>query len=77
MWIRSGSFRSAPRPNGRCGVCTLVTNLRFEHHERVSYVTRGSLERSLACATVLSAGGRGERGLVLDALLAEDQVRCK
>ena len=31
---------------------TLVTNLCFEHHERVSYVTRGSLERSLASATV-------------------------
>jgi hypothetical protein len=31
---------------------TLVTNLRFEHHERVSYVTRGSLECSLACAVV-------------------------
>jgi hypothetical protein len=29
-----------------------VGGLRFEHHERVSYVTRGSLERSLACAAV-------------------------
>ena len=28
---------------------TPVTTLRFEHHERVSYVTRESLERSLAC----------------------------
>ncbi len=29
-----------------------VGALRFEHHQRVSYVTRGSLERSLACAAV-------------------------
>jgi len=29
-----------------------AADLRFEHHERVSYVTRGSLERSLS-------GGRG------------------
>jgi hypothetical protein len=29
---------------------TPVAALRFEHHERVSYVTRESLERSLACA---------------------------
>jgi hypothetical protein len=29
-----------------------VDNLRFEHHERVSYVTRGSLERSLSVAGV-------------------------
>jgi hypothetical protein len=27
-----------------------VDDLRFEHHERVSYVTRGSLERSLSAA---------------------------
>ncbi len=27
---------------------TPVAGLRFEHHERVSYVTRGSLERALA-----------------------------
>jgi hypothetical protein len=31
---------------------TPVTTLCFEHHERVSYVTRGSLERSLACFAV-------------------------
>jgi len=31
---------------------TPVATLRFEHHERVSYVTRESLERSLACAAV-------------------------
>ena len=29
-----------------------VDDLRFEHHERVSYVTRGSLERSLSAAGV-------------------------
>jgi len=29
-----------------------VDDLRFEHHERFSYVTRGSLERSLAAAGV-------------------------
>ena len=29
-----------------------VNDLRFEHHERVVYVTRGSLERSLAAAGV-------------------------
>jgi hypothetical protein len=29
-----------------------VATLRFEHHERVSYVTRKSLERSLASASV-------------------------
>jgi len=29
---------------------TPVAELRFEHHERVSYVTRGSLERALAGA---------------------------
>jgi len=29
-----------------------VDDLRFEHHERVVYVTRGSLERSLAAAGV-------------------------
>jgi hypothetical protein len=29
---------------------TLVASLCFEHHQRVSYVTRGSLERSLACS---------------------------
>jgi hypothetical protein len=29
-----------------------VDDLRFEHHERVAYVTRGSLERSLAAAGV-------------------------
>ena len=29
---------------------TPVAALRFEHHRRVSYVTRESLERSLACA---------------------------
>jgi hypothetical protein len=28
---------------------TPAAHLRFEHHERVSYVTRGSLERALAC----------------------------
>jgi len=27
-----------------------VDDLRFEHHERVVYVTRGSLERSLSAA---------------------------
>lgn len=27
---------------------TPVAHLCFEHHERVSYVTRGSLERALA-----------------------------
>lgn len=31
---------------------TPVATLRFEHHERVSYVTRASLERSLASAGV-------------------------
>jgi len=31
---------------------TPVATLRFEHHERVSYVTRESLERSLACSAV-------------------------
>lgn len=31
---------------------TPVASLRFEHHERVSYVTRESLERSLALAAV-------------------------
>jgi hypothetical protein len=31
---------------------TPVATLCFEHHERVTYVTRGSLERALACATV-------------------------
>jgi hypothetical protein len=31
---------------------TPVATLRFEHHERASYVTRESLERSLACAVV-------------------------
>jgi len=31
---------------------TLVASLCFEHHQRVSYVTRGSLERSLACSAV-------------------------
>jgi hypothetical protein len=31
---------------------TPVATLRFEHHERASYVTRESLERSLACAAV-------------------------
>ena len=29
-----------------------AADLRFEHHERVSYVTRGSLERSLSAAGV-------------------------
>jgi hypothetical protein len=29
-----------------------VNDLRFEHHERVTYVTRGSLERSLSAAGV-------------------------
>ena len=29
-----------------------VDDLRFEHHERSSYVTRGSLERSLSAAGV-------------------------
>jgi hypothetical protein len=29
-----------------------VDDLRFEHHERVVYVTQGSLERSLAAAGV-------------------------
>jgi hypothetical protein len=29
-----------------------VDDLRFEHHERVLYVTRGSLERSLSAAGV-------------------------
>ena len=29
---------------------TAVAGLRFEHHERVSYVSRGSLERALAQA---------------------------
>jgi hypothetical protein len=29
-----------------------VDDLRFEHHERVTYVTRGSLERSLSAAGV-------------------------
>ncbi len=29
-----------------------AADLRFEHHERVSYVTRGSLERSLSAAEV-------------------------
>jgi hypothetical protein len=29
-----------------------IAALRFEHHERVSYVTRGSLERALAGAGV-------------------------
>jgi len=31
---------------------TPVATLCFEHHGRVSYVTRGSLERALACAAV-------------------------
>jgi len=29
-----------------------VDDLRFEHHERSTYVTRGSLERSLAASGV-------------------------
>jgi hypothetical protein len=29
-----------------------AADLRFEHHERVSYVTRGSLDRSLSAAGV-------------------------
>jgi hypothetical protein len=31
---------------------TLVATLCFEQHGRVSYVTRGSLERALACDAV-------------------------
>ncbi len=31
---------------------TPVASLRFEHHERVSYVDRGSLERALAVAGI-------------------------
>ena len=42
-------------PLGRCSEWSLrgralVGTLRFEHHERVSYVERGSLERALAGA---------------------------
>jgi hypothetical protein len=33
-----------------------IATLRFEHYERVSYVTRSSLERSLASAGVLNRG---------------------
>ena len=43
---------SPPRSGWSLRGRTPVAALHFEHHERVTYVTRGSLERSLSAAGV-------------------------